>query len=40
MRSIIEIFDLDDIGRLDFFNYYERHINQVCYVLLTSRDAL
>ena len=36
----MKIFDLNDIGWLDFVNYYARHINEVCYVLLTSRDAL
>lgn len=40
MRSIVKIFDLNDIGWLDFFNHYKRHIHEICYVVLTSRDAL
>ena len=32
MRTIIRLFDLNDIGWLDFFNDYKRHIHEIGYV--------
>ena len=40
MRTIIRLFDLNDIGWLDFFNDYKRHIHEIGYVWLTSRDGI